>query len=665
MAKFKIKLFGTFELIDPAGDRIAVPGAKQQALLAILAASKDVAVSRDRLIGLLWGDRFPDQARQSLRQALLKLRQSLTYEDSCALLTDPERVSLDQSSVSVDLHEFSRLTQLREVDADMQAIDTYQNTFLDGLFVKEAAFEEWLSVERSNASQLSFPVFERLAANKLQSGDQAEALQLAQRLTAIDPLRENSHRLLMRLFAQSGQRSAAIRQYQKCADVLKAELDVGPSPETKAILDEIKSPSPTPEIEPSLETAKKKETSTKGSSKVRITTFPIRVSGSSPELADFAEALNEDLMTALTRFRWLDVVAPILSEDGTFSISKLRHEAKSDGVAYSVEGSARQLGDRLRTTVQLVELCTGKYVGAHRDDHKVSDLMSLLDAVSERAAATVEAEIAVHEGEKARSQTGDAMSAWDCYHLGLSTQYEFSPEGNARAQALFRRAIDLDPSFSAAYSRLSYAMVLSAIYFDADPANGLLDGALEHARTATRLDDQDAIARFALGRVHLARGEYQRSIDELEQAIEMNTSLAQAYCGLGDSLAYMGRADEAIPHFEEAVRLSPQDPHRWAFSTYAAIASILSGNFEDAVEWALIATRVPNSHFWANSALVSALGHLGRIDEARSAYKELDQMKPDFCCDYVRDRLFYLSDEAQVDQYVEGLRRAGVREIAT
>lgn len=203
-------------------------------------------------------------------------------------------------------------------------------------------------------------------------------------------------------------------------------------------------------------------------------------------------------------------------------------------------------------------------------------------------------------------------------------------------------------------------MVLSAIYFEADPHSGLLDEALELARKATRLDDQDAVARFALGRAHLAKGEYDRSILELEHAIELNPGLAQAHCGLGDSLAYKGKAADAIPQFEEAVRLSPHDPHRWAFSMYGALAHIFSGDYEQAAEWALTAVRVPNSHFWSNAALVSALSHLGRDAEASDALQELLSIKPDFDCVYVRDRLFYLNDETQVERYIEGLLKAGL-----
>lgn len=667
MKRLRIKLFGALEVLGPTGDRISVPGSKQQALLACLALSLEYPPSRDRLIGLLWGDRFPDQARQSLRQGISKLRQLLIVDGQHALTSDNDRIGLDLDLVSIDLVDFQALIRKDDPASDTEAAAMFKDTFLDGLFVREAAFEEWLSAERSRIHELSFPVFQRLSAHQLKSGEQAKSLETARRLLSLDPLRESSHRLLMRILAQSGQRAAAIQQYQACAEILMRDLEVEPDPETTRVIEEIKAPAPTPPVPD--QTAGKPDSAPidglapQGSAKVTITTLPFQLIGGDGVMSPFVEALSEDITSALTKYRWLDVIAQMPEAAHAPSIAGLRQTALKHGVLYSVEGSVRQLGDDLRVTVQLVELNSGKYVWVKRLDYTVAAFKAAFNEMSETIAALVESELVGFEGNKARGISNDAMGAWDCYHLGLSTQYEFSMQGNARAQSLFRRAIDLDPAFAAAHARLSYAMVLSAIYFEADQNSGLLDEALELARTATRLDDQDAVARFALGRAHLARGEYDRSIMELEHAIELNPGLAQAHCGLGDSLAYKGQAKDAIPQFEEAVRLSPHDPHRWAFSMYGSLAHIFSGDYEEAAAWALAAVRVPNSHFWSNAALVSALGHLGRDDEAKDALAELLVLKPDFDCDYVRDRLFYLNDEMQVERYIQGLLKAGLAPV--
>ena len=150
-------------------------------------------------------------------------------------------------------------------------------------------------------------------------------------------------------------------------------------------------------------------------------------------------------------------------------------------------------------------------------------------------------------------------------HLGMKYLYKSTREDNEEAQRLFRRAIDLDAGLAEAYAWLSYAIVLNMLYFDADPDDDRLKDAVTLAMKAVELDDQDALNHFAYGRALLATKAYHDALAELESAAALNPSLAVVYCGLGDSLAYEGRIEEAIPYFEKAIGLSPFDPQRWAF----------------------------------------------------------------------------------------------------
>jgi TolB-like protein/Tfp pilus assembly protein PilF len=380
-----------------------------------------------------------------------------------------------------------------------------------------------------------------------------------------------------------------------------------------------------------------------------------------PESENFiGQAMAEDLTTALAKYRWLSVTALNAQTGGNGAALDLQNVARDLGAEYAVEGSLRQGDDRLRLTIHLIDLESRKYLWVQRYDRDIENSLSMQDELVETIAATVESELTSVEGERARHVDNKNMSAWDCYHLGLSIQYEFGKESNATAQELFRRAIEMDPNFGAAYARLSYALVISTIYFEADQTSGLLDEALELARKATRIDDQDAIAQFALGRAHLARGEYERSLVALETATKLNPTMAQAFCGLGDSLAYAGRLEESVSQFEEAVRLSPNDPYRWAFLMYGAVAHLFMKDFEKAADWGGQATRVPNSHYWANAVQVAALGHLNQMSEAEKARTELLRLNPRFTCAFAKDRLFYLRIAEQRDLYIEGLKKAGV-----
>jgi adenylate cyclase len=135
-----------------------------------------------------------------------------------------------------------------------------------------------------------------------------------------------------------------------------------------------------------------------------------------------------------------------------------------------------------------------------------------------------------------------------------------------------------------------------------------------------------------------------------------------AYCGVGDALAYAGRLTDAIPCFEKAIQLSPNDPWRWAFYSYGALALILVGRPEQAVEWAQKAILVPNCQYWARAHLAVALGDLGRTTEAAATLAELKKVNPGFSLAFVRERLFYLKSSEQLERYLEGLRRAGLKD---
>jgi len=179
------------------------------------------------------------------------------------------------------------------------------------------------------------------------------------------------------------------------------------------------------------------------------------------------------------------------------------------------------------------------------------------------------------------------------------------------------------------------------------------------ARRGVELDDQDALTRFGYGRALLARRAYADALAELQSALELNPNLAVVYCGLGDSLTYEGRFGDAIPFFEKAISLSPYDPQRWAFYSYRALAHLLAGEFDAALEWSTKATRVPNCHYWPFAHRVSALGHLDRTKLVADAKAELLQRQPKFSCDFAEQRLFYIKNRGHIERYLEGLRKAG------
>ena len=374
----------------------------------------------------------------------------------------------------------------------------------------------------------------------------------------------------------------------------------------------------------------------------------------------FADGITEDIITALSKHRWLLVAARNSSFAFRNSEKGIKLIGQKLGANYLVTGSVRKSGQRARINIQLVDTDNEQSVWSERFDRDMVDIFQLQDEITELVAGRIESELGLSEQRKAERRTQKNLGAWDLYQLASSEFYKFTPESNERCQQLLKQVIAMDPELAGAYSRLAYAMVLNMVYFDAVPEADALNVALDAAKRAIALDDQDANSYFTIGRVYLARREYDLAIEALEFAIDLNPFLAVTYCGLGDSLAYEGRLDEAIEQFDRAIKLSPHDPFRWAFYSYRSLAHLFRGEFSDAVSWARKSVQTPNSQYWARAHLVSALGHLNGGAEADRAIHELMEVKPQFSIEFARKHMFYLKKQEQMDMYLEGLRRAGI-----
>ncbi|WP_439544022.1 winged helix-turn-helix domain-containing protein [Hyphomicrobium sp.] len=393
-----------------------------------------------------------------------------------------------------------------------------------------------------------------------------------------------------------------------------------------------------------------------------VAVLPFNNLSGDPEQEYFSDGITEDIITALSKYRSLAVIARNPSFAFKGAGGDVRQVGLTFGSEYVVEGSVRKIGQRVRITAQLVETEGGRQLWAERYDRDLQDLFALQDEITTTIAARIEPEISAAERLRVERKAVPALHAWDLFRLGTKHFYKSTAADNLEAQRLFRRAIELDPNLADAYGYLSYAIVLSMTYFEVEPDEKRLSDAVAIGKKGVELDDQDGLIRFMYGRALLATNAYGDALTELETAVELNPCLALSYCGLGDSLAYEGRISEAIPHFQRAIELSPYDPLRWAFYSYRALAHIFGREFELACEWAQRATRVPNAHYWAFAHRVSALGHFQRPDDLRAAIPELLQRKQDFSCSFARKRLFYVKNPNQLELYLDGLRKAGIPE---
>jgi TolB-like protein/cytochrome c-type biogenesis protein CcmH/NrfG len=394
--------------------------------------------------------------------------------------------------------------------------------------------------------------------------------------------------------------------------------------------------------------------------KPSIAVMPFANVSEDPEHEYFAYGLTEDVIRLLGRNRWLTVLTRHSTLPYKGREVDPREIGAALGVRYLVKGSVRKMGQRVRITAELVSAEDGSQLWSEVYDIELADIFDIQDAMAKQVAAVIEPELATIEREIAFRKAPQNLDAWDCYQRGLWHMWAFTTPGLAEAEAMFKRAMELEPGLARAHAGLSYVYLQSTFYRDPPGRVALLEKAMEFARSAVALDERDALCRCVLGRAHCMTQHYDDAVAELEATIELNPSFAQGYFALAFTLVWCGREDEAIALLEQAVELSPRDPHLWTFYNARAFAHFSLGELKSAAFFARKGTRTPNATYWPFATLTASLGLLGGREEAEAAAAELLERKPDYSCSFAREDLFFCANQGFIDRYAEGLRLAGV-----
>jgi len=399
--------------------------------------------------------------------------------------------------------------------------------------------------------------------------------------------------------------------------------------------------------------------------KPAIVVLPFSNLSSNKEQEYLSDGITTDIITYLSKHRWLNVTA----RNTSFGYKGVETDSKSLGneldVDYVVEGTIQRAGNRLRVNANLIDAKSGHQKWSDRYDRKVADIFSLQDELTGMIVSRIEPEIGVAERNKIVHSRPANLQAWDSYHLGIYHFFKFTQEDNLEAQRLLHYSQEQDRSFGEPFAWWAYAVILGMVYWDVEPSQEILNQALRACDTALSLDSQNAVFYALRARVLLARKEYNLAIAENEIAISMNPTLAAAYCGLGDSLAYEGRYIESIASFDKAIALSSNDPQRWAFYTYGALTLLFDHQYEKALKWLELASTIPNCQYWTAAHKVVVLALLERGHEMEVAKKQLLRENPAFSCDFARKKLFYLRRQEQISLYLGALGKAGIPKISS
>jgi TolB-like protein len=397
-------------------------------------------------------------------------------------------------------------------------------------------------------------------------------------------------------------------------------------------------------------------------SKPSIAVLPFQNLSGDPEQAYFADGVVEEIITALSRVRWLFVVARNSSFTYRGGAADLKQVGQELGVSYVLEGSLRKAADRIRITGQLIEASTGAHLWADRFEGRLEDIFELQDEIAASVAGAIAPQMELAEIARAKNKPTASLNAYDCYLRGLAYMHRGTQEAIDEALSLFRRSIELDPEFAAAHAMAAWSYFWRKINgWAKDRAREIAEGE-RLARRAVELGRDDAVALTRGGHAlaHLA-GDLGGGIALLDRAVFLNPNLASAWFLGGFLRTWHGECEEAIAHFERAMRLSPLDPELYRMQAGIAMAHLFAGRTETASAWAERSyANLPS--FLMVVALIAATRALGgRQKDARRAVEEMGKLDPVLRVSNITDWL-PISRPEHLAIFADGLRKAGLAE---
>ena len=391
-----------------------------------------------------------------------------------------------------------------------------------------------------------------------------------------------------------------------------------------------------------------------------IAVLPFVDMSSDPDQEHFADGITEDLITGLSRIRWLFVIA----RNSTFQYKgkppDIRLVGRELGVRYVLEGSVRRQGKRLRITAQLIDATGGGHHWAERYDRELGDIFAMQDEITRSVAAVIEPRLLAAEGVRALSRSAGDLDAWELVARAQTRLWRMSKADFEAAIGGLEKAVEIYPEYAPARSLLAFSLLFAMHMGWLDRARELRRGH-EQALAATALDDHDPWGHIALGYEALMAWRSEELIAAFKRAVDLNPNSAAAHGHLGHGLAFSGRDQEAIRHSEEAIRFSPFDPMMALFLGNIAVSHYLAGRYDESFRYATEAAQVRPGFHGAHRLRCASLARTGRIAEARSLLATVRSEQPQLSLAWIRANVPYQTPEL-MERFLEGMRMAGLSE---
>ena len=396
--------------------------------------------------------------------------------------------------------------------------------------------------------------------------------------------------------------------------------------------------------------------------KPSIAVLPFENMSGDPEQDYFADGIVEEIITALSRFRQLFVIARNSSFTYKGRAVDVKQVGRELGVRYVLEGGVRKAANRVRITAQLIDAATGAHLWADRFESVLDDIFDLQDQVMESVVGAIAPRLEQAEIERAKHKPTESLDAYDHYLRGIASLHRGTRDAYDEALRLFYRAIELDPDFAPAYGQAAWC-------YGRRKANGWTADRVKEtsetarlARQAVELGKEDAVAlstgAFALAFVC---GDLDDGAACIDRALALNPNLAAAWSVSGRVRIYLGEHQLAFEHLVHSMRLSPRDSLMFLAQNGIAFVHLFTGHYDEASLWAEKALREHPNYYPALRVLAASNALAGRLEEAQKTMARLRAVHPTLRVSDLRG-LPPLRRPEDFATYSEGLRKAGLPE---
>jgi TolB-like protein len=362
--------------------------------------------------------------------------------------------------------------------------------------------------------------------------------------------------------------------------------------------------------------------------KPSIAVLPFANLSGDPEQEYFADSMVEEIITSLSRIRWLFVIARNSSFTYKGQTIDVKQVGRELGVRYALEGSVRKAGQRVRITAQLIDALTGTHLWADRFDGSLEDVFDLQDRVALSVAGVIEPTLQAAELRRSAERPTSDLTAYDFYLRALPHQFSFATDRNTLVLELLGRAIDRDPGYGP-------ALAVAAFLHAQLDVNGWTDDREANRRTAMDLvrralraapDDPEVLAPSAFVLAWFGE-DIDVALGLVDRCLDLNPSFARGWYWSAVLRLFAGQPDLAIKHFEVSLRLSPRDRFGSPL-TGIGIALFFSRRFDEALAKLRMAVQQLPTFALPYQFLASCLAHMGRLDEARDIVSRLRSLTP-------------------------------------